>query len=469
MEVVPRREWPNLVSLLAAGIFVRSYDASFSFNHDEIFSVELASQTFRGAMAASLRDQPHPPLYNILLYIWVHFFGTSEVTVRALSIILSACFVALSYVLCRRFITQRYATSVSAIVALSPYFVFYTQEARPYTLIALLACLNLILFFRLADRPQELSRIIVWWLCSSLLVYSQYIAVLTIGMECVLLSIWQPRYRGRLFLAGILSLGSIAPWFLATLQLQGALLPQLDWMGKPTYIDVAWYYVSMFGDNSGLPASYLLLLLLPLVIGCTTLFVRTRSIPSELWFLFLLAFALPFLIFALSIWGPRSIFASRQLLGPAVAFMVLVGIGMQSLPPRMGFGVALLLITWTGVGLSREMPHVTQVPWREIAAGVDTLLGSTPLLTTDPYVARSLNHYRTKAGVLFEQDDLPAAAEKLFVACRPFDCAPLDDVRLNGRKILLESWHWGSPGRTANTRQLLLYEIQGTRRSSANR
>ncbi len=107
---------------IAAGIAARSFDAGSGLNGDEIFSIELASRGFSGMIAGSLMDQSHPPLYNTLLYIWIHGFGAGETTVRALGISLSVAFLLLSYILLRRFMSGFVVLAMLTVLSLIPLF-----------------------------------------------------------------------------------------------------------------------------------------------------------------------------------------------------------------------------------------------------------------------------------------------------------------------------------------------------------
>ncbi len=106
------------------------------------------------------------------------------------------------------------------------------------------------------------------------------------------------------------------------------------------------------------------------------------------------------------------------------------------------------------------MPHDLEAPWRDIAAGIDGIVGAQPVMTIEPALAQYISHYRTAAGAL----PLTAFRDLLddkrqFIACRPFKCAELQDERLAGRRVLLQRWQWGSPVRDVDTCQLRLYEI----------
>ena len=55
---------------------------------DEIVSATLAKQPFGAMLHDVARTESTPPLYYVLLWVWVRLFGTTAVALRSLS----ACF-----------------------------------------------------------------------------------------------------------------------------------------------------------------------------------------------------------------------------------------------------------------------------------------------------------------------------------------------------------------------------------------
>jgi uncharacterized membrane protein len=80
-------------------------------------------------------DPQHPPLYYVLARLWISGLGDGIGTLRALSALLSLlCFPGI-YWLCKElFRSSRIAWTAVALVAASPLFVLYAQEAREYAL-----------------------------------------------------------------------------------------------------------------------------------------------------------------------------------------------------------------------------------------------------------------------------------------------------------------------------------------------
>jgi mannosyltransferase len=125
----------GLTLLLAAGLrFYRL--AGQSLWSDEGNSVALA-QVGLSEIAARTAFDIHPPLYYWLLHAWIRFFGRSEVAVRSLSVVVGVLLVAVVYQLGKQLFDSRVGLLAAFIAAVSPFLVYYSQEARMYALLAL--------------------------------------------------------------------------------------------------------------------------------------------------------------------------------------------------------------------------------------------------------------------------------------------------------------------------------------------
>ncbi len=131
---------PTLILLLAAALrFYRL--AGQSLWSDEGNSVALA-QAGLAEIAARTALDIHPPLYYWLLHFWICLFGQSEVAVRSLSAVAAVLLVAIIYQVGARLFDRRAGLMAAFIAAVSPFQVYYAQEARMYALLALLGALT---------------------------------------------------------------------------------------------------------------------------------------------------------------------------------------------------------------------------------------------------------------------------------------------------------------------------------------
>ena len=86
-----------------------------------------------------LAGDSSPPLYSWLLHVWIRIAGESEAAVRLPSVLLGAALIAATAVLAYRLAGSRGAIAAAWLVAVTPMAVQFSQQARMYMLLPLLA------------------------------------------------------------------------------------------------------------------------------------------------------------------------------------------------------------------------------------------------------------------------------------------------------------------------------------------
>jgi mannosyltransferase len=116
---------------------------------DEAYSVYVSNQNFAGIIT-NLKIDTGPPLYYMLLALWIKIFGISEVAVRSLSSTLYMATLFSIYLLAKMLFENRRAGLLSSFLyMLSPLAFIHAQNARMYSLLTLLVTLSLFFFSRL--------------------------------------------------------------------------------------------------------------------------------------------------------------------------------------------------------------------------------------------------------------------------------------------------------------------------------
>lgn len=111
---------------------------------DEVMSLDAARSSWPELMAF-LRYLPEQhPLYYLLLRGWL-VFGTSEVALRALSAVFAVATLWAFYPLVRRLFDDGVARIAAVLLCTSPFYLYYGQEARMYTLLCFLSVLSSLL------------------------------------------------------------------------------------------------------------------------------------------------------------------------------------------------------------------------------------------------------------------------------------------------------------------------------------
>ncbi|MCL4248327.1 MAG: glycosyltransferase family 39 protein [Anaerolineae bacterium] len=119
--------------------------------YDETFTAALARLPFDRMTIVNLYDV-HPPLWYLIEWINVRIFGSSEFALRLPALAFGILSCVLLYNLARRFVRPRAALGAGMIMALLPAQIYYSHEARGYSL---LVCVVLYLITAALDRRSR--------------------------------------------------------------------------------------------------------------------------------------------------------------------------------------------------------------------------------------------------------------------------------------------------------------------------
>jgi mannosyltransferase len=220
---MPRRE-----GLILAGVIVLAAVVRFStldlqsFHHDEAVTAGrvLNSNLFE-TFEVVIEGERSPPLYYLLAWLWSKLFGTGEAGLRSLSALIGTAMVPAGYLAGRELVSRRAGLLLAAFIALNPYLVWYSQEARSYILMTFFATLALALFARVMRTPSSRS-LTMWALFSGLALTSHYFAVfLVIPMAVWLLAAALPDRRRATLAVTAVGLAGLALAPLAAAQQGG--------------------------------------------------------------------------------------------------------------------------------------------------------------------------------------------------------------------------------------------------------
>jgi mannosyltransferase len=166
-----------LLAIVFLGLVLRVYHlAAQSFWWDEVFSAAVSVQPLPAIVSRTSADV-HPPLYYFLLHYWENLFGTSDFAIRFLSVIFGVSAIPMIYVLGRRIFDEEVGIISALILAISSFNIAYSQEARMYSLMVLLALLSMFFFVCFLERSTVFASF-GYVLTTTLLVYSHVLGLL---------------------------------------------------------------------------------------------------------------------------------------------------------------------------------------------------------------------------------------------------------------------------------------------------
>ena len=201
-----------------------------SYHHDEIVTASRVLRVgFGHAMDAVGFSESAPPLYYVLAWLWTQVAGTGEWGLRSLSAAAGVATIPVAYLVGRELRGERAGLLAAALVAVNPMLLWYSQEARAYSLLCFFCALSLLCCVRAMDREREGKRdLVLWGVFSALAMATHYFAVFPLIAELVLL--W--RRRGvRAMLPGLWIVG-LAAALLAPLAYHQMSYGHAEWIGK---------------------------------------------------------------------------------------------------------------------------------------------------------------------------------------------------------------------------------------------
>lgn len=311
-----RQQW-LLAGLTLLALALRLYQLpEQSIWFDESLSALFALQPLPVAIQSMLQEGlHHSPLYYILLRPFMAG-GFNEFSLRFLSAVLGVLAVPVLAQLGRLAANPRVGLLSAVFLAANPFHVWYSQEARMYTLLILCALGSMFFFMRTFDRPRYYH-----WLALALFtaigINSHHFAFFIPLVQFIFIVVTLRRHHALLI-----------PWvgaqLLAALSLFPWLLTVLDW---------GQFYLSSASRQT--PTGYDLL---------QTFWNFSLGYTGQLTLFVAMALSI---FLGLLIWGIRFLYRSR--------YGLLLGLWLF-IPPLVTFLVSLRLPTYLDRYISLSLP-----------------------------------------------------------------------------------------------------------------
>jgi len=176
---------------------------------DEARTAVIVEQPGLGEMLDAFGTQSTPPLYHLVLWAWVKVAGAGDFSLRLVAALAGVATVPVTYLTGLRLSGRRAALVAAAMVATGPLLVYYSQENRPYSALALASAGTLLLFLR-AREIRSASAVAAWGAAAVVALGLHYFAAFFLVPQAALLVRGVPdrrRLAKLLAPAAVLSLG----------------------------------------------------------------------------------------------------------------------------------------------------------------------------------------------------------------------------------------------------------------------
>jgi mannosyltransferase len=192
-----RRTAIALTALVVVGLLLRLWHlGSQGLWYDEWLTADATQGSFRAMVRHVAHVEGIGPTYFVGIWAWARVFGDSEVALRLPSVLFGVATIPAAYAAARALGQRRTVGLVAAlIVAVHPMLIWYSQEARPYSLLALCGALSICAYVRARD-DGTVRDYLVWGGLAALAVSIHYFAIFLFAIEgAALLAHARTRWR----------------------------------------------------------------------------------------------------------------------------------------------------------------------------------------------------------------------------------------------------------------------------------
>jgi uncharacterized membrane protein len=352
---------------------------------DEIFSVHAATLPWRNLFWFVAQDLIHPPLFYVLLKIWISLGGESLFWLRFFPVLFSILAVIPFILLCRQFkLPLPVIVLALTFFAVNGSLIKYAQEVRMYSLLLCFGLFSTWLFVRFLNKGKGFFLLIIF---NILLVYSHYFGWLIVASEVLAVVILARERWKRIFLMLGITAFSFLPWLYTVRQaarINSNVGQNIGWMTKPNLSSIFQFVFDLFEpiyfEQSNTDEPTIFLITLPILAFGTIAFgfyfadwkSLTKVEKRNVLLLLIFTFAPISLTFAASWILPYSIWGTRHLIIVFAPFAILSAIAFSKIEfQKLKFASLLIIFLLFGAAFllqaTRPNPKYIWCAWENLA------------------------------------------------------------------------------------------------------
>jgi uncharacterized membrane protein len=189
-----------------------------TFTPKEFWSHKKLSDYYE-AMTRS--DIGNSPFYYLLIHGWMDIFGMSDFSARLFSVLFSVLIIGLTFLFARKFFDDNTALIASAIVAIEPFFIAYSHQARNYSLTFFLTLLATYFFLQIienkASKQKTIWLYIGYILAAGLSLLSHFLTISVLLAHAIYALFFLRSIKGwiRMGAAAVAALSGVTWWLIA--------------------------------------------------------------------------------------------------------------------------------------------------------------------------------------------------------------------------------------------------------------
>lgn len=447
-KLKPTRQRVEIYTVVLLSLVLRLFNlGKESLWLDEVYSILYVTEryTTAGILFNLPLNEPHPPLYYLILNLWTKIFGKTEFVIRFPSAIFGVLAVGSTYLLGKKLFSH-YAGLFSALMmSLSSYHIYYSQSARMYSLLAFLGTFSLYyMLCMIEDKNQNTYKKYIT--TTVLLAYTHVFGLFVIIIENVYIfahKIYEqikndennsiPKSKNlELFswlkvqsLIGVL----ISPWLFILFRrvivdgsgLSTHLSKSLPQVGDLVYAmnsmlilqDIELHSQGIY-DLGYLSSVYTTIIIL---LAFLSVFLNVKEgensvVPSKESLLASSIILVPLLGSFIISHTVAPIFNARYLIAGSVGIFLLLGYlieNVSKLDKLKNFSpyTALFLAVLVLLAISLPLPSLyldnQNEKWKDVADDIDSLAEPRELLMINAYMGKAYNYHRIESNLVLKE------------------------------------------------------------------
>jgi mannosyltransferase len=399
MEAVENIIKDNIILLIIflTGIFLRLYEiARKPLWLDEASTYFLTNQPDIQSVWVAASNDHHAPLHFITVWL-IKFIGTSEFWLRFPSAIAGALTIIFIFLIVKELIDKNTGIIAAALLAVSPYHIMYSQEARMYGMVVLFVAAATYMLIR-ASRTKSRNDWILFGIACALAFYTHFyasFAILSLIIGYVIIRSKDIQLKklpddAKYFTVGlIISAILVSPLISSFINQSGFFVSHTFNWGLSMW-NIPSQALLMFSYYSEPIA---LIFIMCLAAGTWVLFNRDKYVAAAL----VAAMAIPMII---SLYLSQIIpFNIRYLMYIMVIFLAVISIPIswlgQKIHKKHGYIImAALIILISMIPVSAYYTNPIQEDWRVISAHIERITRPGDAIAPLPYyMIQPLSYY----------------------------------------------------------------------------
>ena len=387
-----------------------------SFWRDEAFSYLMARLPIHKLLWFTAQDA-NPPLYYLVLKVWMSVFGFSEVALRSLSFIFFWATIYVAFLIMKEVfkISTKKSLFYLLLFIINPFLHYYAFEARMYSMMAFIATL---LFYSLMKKKYRLYTYV-----ALAALFTHYFLIFVIASQTLFFFFTSHKTERIVFFQSLFK-GILwyVPWIII-LVLAKPPISQSFWLSSPSWSDIVLLpaiILTGYEKDAWIVIRYLPIISLGISVILFFGYKHTITHQKRLHLLLLVGWSLgiPLGIFILSFFKP--LFLPRYFIFSSVGITLLLVVCFEGIKNKYirYFSISILMLFLLYYSSIQALMR-TKTPMQKTFHSINKLMGANDIVyVTHEYNFHVAEYYLpSKQIYLYKKsyDDLPWFIGKVLI------------------------------------------------------